>query len=137
KELVITRYFAKEQSELDELQSQLDEVSQQIEELTEENGGDEGLLSEVTTDSGKVSKPLVTTRVREIKNSPDDAEELGVLQKFLELNEKESGIKKQIKTAEEKLDQQLLAKYHSLTEDEIKQLVVDDKWLATLESLVG
>ena len=62
---------------------------------------------------------------------------MAVLQKFLELNEKESGIKKQIKTIEENLDQQLLAKYHSLTEDEIKQLVVNDKWSATLESLVG
>jgi type I restriction enzyme M protein len=137
KELVITRYFAKEQSALDELQSKLDETSQQIEELTEEHGGDEGLLSEVTADSGKVSKPLVTARVREIKNSPDDVEELRVLQKFLELNEKESDINKQIKSAEEDLDQQLLTRYHALTEDEIKQLVVDDKWVATLESLVG
>lgn len=136
KELVVARYFSQEQQELDELQSKLDELGRQVEELTEEHGGDEGLLSDVTTDTGKVSKPQVTARVREIKNSPDDVEELTILQKFLELSEQESGIKKQIKTAEENLDKQLLNKYKSLTEDEVKQLVVNDKWLTTLEGLI-
>lgn len=136
KELVIARYFSDEQQELDELQSQLDEVGRQVEELAEEYGGEEGLLSDVTTDTGKVSKPQVTARVREIKNSPEDAEELAVLQKFLELSEKESEVKKRIKTAEENLDKQLLNKYKSLTADEVKQLVVNDKWLTTLEGLI-
>lgn len=136
KELVTARYFSKEQQELDELQSQLDELGRQVEELTEEHGGDEGLLSDVTTDTGKVSKPQVTARVREIKNSHDDTEELTVLQKFLELSEKESEVKKRIKTTEENLDKQLLNKYKSLTADEVKQLVVNDKWLTTLEGLI-
>lgn len=136
KELVITRYFSQEQQELDELQSQLDEVGRQVEELTEEHGGEEGLLSDVTTDTGKVSKPQVASRLREIKNSPDDVEELTILQKFLELSEQESGIKKQIKTAEENLDNQLLNKYKTLTADEVKQLVVNDKWLTTLGGLI-
>ena len=33
---------------------------------------------------------------------------------------------------QDELDQKVLAKYGSLTEDEIKTLVVDDKWLAAL-----
>lgn len=136
KELVIARYFSKEQLEIDELQTQLDEVSRQIEELAEEHGGDEGMLNDVTTDSGKLSKSLAVARMREIKDSQDDIEELALIHKFLELNEQEVVTKKQIKTAEENLDRLLLTKYQSLTEEEIKQLVVDDKWLATLEELV-
>ena len=34
------------------------------------------------------------------------------------------------------MDQKLFKKYQQLTEDEVRQLVVEDKWLTTLEELV-
>ena len=41
-----------------------------------------------------------------------------------------------MKQAQEVLDDKLAAKYPRLTEDEIKTLVVGDKWLATLAAAV-
>ncbi len=42
----------------------------------------------------------------------------------------EAAAKKAIKDAEEALDGKALAKYPTLSKDEVKTLVVDDKWLA-------
>jgi len=46
--------------------------------------------------------------------------------------DKQADAKGRLKAAQEDLDAKLDAKYPKLTEDEIKSLVVDDKWLATL-----
>ena len=49
------------------------------------------------------------------------------------LANKETDLKKRIKEAEAALDAKAYAQYPKLTEDEIKTLVVDDKWLASLD----
>jgi type I restriction enzyme M protein len=43
---------------------------------------------------------------------------------------------RKIRAAQKKLDRQLADKYKALTEEEIKTLVVDDKWLADLDEAV-
>ena len=47
-----------------------------------------------------------------------------------------SKIDKQIKAAETKLEKSLLEKYGELTEDDVKTLVVDDKWMDTVDGKV-
>ena len=41
-----------------------------------------------------------------------------------------------VKTAQTALDAQVLARYETLTEAEIKTLVVDDKWFGTIRNAV-
>src|SRR5439155_24109282 len=50
--------------------------------------------------------------------------------------DKQSEAKSRLKQAQEYLDAKLAAKYPKLTEDEIKTLVVEDKWLAALAAAV-
>ena len=50
--------------------------------------------------------------------------------------EQQTDIKAKLKTAQDDLETKLGAKYPELTEVEIKTLVVDDKWLATLFNAV-
>jgi type I restriction enzyme M protein len=57
-----------------------------------------------------------------------------VLTRFLDLVENEAAKGAELKAAQENLTEVVAAKYPKLTEDEIKSLVVDDKWLATLEA---
>ena len=64
----------------------------------------------------------------------DAADELLVLNEWLSLSDREAELKKQLRESELLLDAQALAKYPKLTEDEVKTLVVEDKWLATLEA---
>lgn len=63
--------------------------------------------------------------------------ELTIIQQYIDLRDAESDLKKQIKEKEQELDEKLYAKYPELTEDEIKVLVINDKWLATLKNAVS
>ena len=60
-------------------------------------------------------------------------EELDILYAYLQIADAESAAKKAHKDAIKKLDEQVLAKYPTLTEDEIKILVVDDKWFTSIQ----
>ena len=55
---------------------------------------------------------------------------------YLALLEKEAGANDRVKEAQKDLEAKVAAKYGKLTEDEIKVLVVDDKWLAALAKAV-
>lgn len=134
--LIVARYFSQEQSKIDQLQAELDTLTQELEALTEEHSGDEGALSDAQTDAGKVSKTSVAARLKEIKGDPTAEEEREILKQWLDLFEREAAAKKVLKDAQMELDEAVFAQYPKLTEDEIKALVVDDKWQATLETLI-
>ena len=59
--------------------------------------------------------------------------ELDVLHACLKGFSKETELNKKIKEAQASLDTKVIERYKMLTEDEIKQLVVDDKWMASIE----
>ena len=63
--------------------------------------------------------------------------ELTIIKQYIVLVDKESELKKEIKEKEKELDNKLYAKYPELTEEEIKLLVVNDKWLNTIENAVS
>lgn len=67
----------------------------------------------------------------------ETAEEIAVLNKYLELTEQESELRSAIKAAEAALDAQALAQYPQLTTAEIQSLVVEDKWMASLRSAIA
>jgi len=132
KYLMINRYFASEKQAIEDLQAILDNAIREIKELIEENNGEEGYFAVLE----KINKASVASRIKEIKNNPEDAEELKVMEQYLSLGEQESEAKKKIKETEKALDAKVITKYKTLTESEIKVLVVDDKWMATLEQAV-
>ena len=135
-ELVIARYFAKEQAAIEALQAQQAALEQQLEEMAEEHGGEGGLLEDAKNDKDKLTKASATARLKEIKTDKDAADERQALQEYLGLVEQESVVSSNIKTAQEALIAKVAAKYEQLTEAEIKTLVVDDKWIATLATAV-
>ena len=75
-------------------------------------------------------------RLKEIGKDPEFADERKALEDYAALLDKQADAKGRLKAAQEDLDAKLDAKYPKLTEDEIKTLVVDDKWLATLAAAV-
>jgi type I restriction enzyme M protein len=130
--LMIARYFSSEQAAIENLEAEVSSIEQKLEELKEEHGGEEGLLAEVLDDKGNISKGAVTDRLKEIKDDKDSDDERKVLSDYLALLEKESEAGRKVKDAQKTLETKVAAKYGKLTEDEIKTLVVNDKWLATL-----
>lgn len=132
KSLIVARYFADEQSAIDDMTEQLESVSAALAELEEEHGGEDGAFAELD----KVNKANVTARLKEIKGDKSAKEEAAVLNEWLKLSAREAELKKEIKEAEAALDLAAYKKYPSLSEAEIKVLVVDDKWLAKIDARI-
>jgi type I restriction enzyme M protein len=135
-ELVIARYFAKDQAAIESLEAQQAALEQQLEEMAEEHGGEGGLLEEAKNDKDKLTKASATARMKEIKTDKDAADERQELQAFLSLLEHEAVLSSSIKVAQGALIVKVAAKYEQLTETDIKTLVVDEKWIATLATAV-
>lgn len=130
--LLIARYFAKEQAAIEALEVSRAALEQQMEEMAEEQGGEGGPLEEAKTDKDKLTKASVTARLKEIRTDRDAADERKAVQAYLALIEQEVEAAAKLKAVEDALMEKVLAKYAKLTEDEIKALVVDGKWLATI-----
>jgi type I restriction enzyme M protein len=133
-QLIIKRYFATEQQHIEQLEAARDEITRKQEELAEEHGGEGGLLEEAKNEKGKITKATIKARLKDIFAEPDTEDERKMLDTYLDLLDQESEASKKIKTAQKVLDAKVEAKYRVLSEDEVKTLVVDDKWLATLAS---
>jgi type I restriction enzyme M protein len=134
--LVIARYFATEQAVIEKLETEVAAIEQAMEEMAEEHSGEEGLLEEAKNDKDKLTKASVAARLKETKGDADAADERAVLNDYLALSEKEAATSAKVNDAQDALMAKVAAQYGKLTEDEIKRLVVDDKWLATLATAV-
>ncbi len=150
KQLLTSKYFRKEQEAIENLEADRDAITREMEEMVEEHSGEEGLLEEVKNDKGKITKGNVQQRIKEVKkeislsygesiaaepnvkygNQEDETDELTVLENYLELIENEAEANKKIKDAQAELEKKQLVKYKALNKEEIKSLVVDDKWMA-------
>lgn len=136
KELVIARYFAKEQTQIDKLNQKVEEATQIMDELTEEHSGEDGLLTEAMSDAGNVTKGNVDKRMKEIKGDDEFADEYEVLNKYADAYKLDKKAKTEAKKATKDLDALVVDKYEKLTESEVKQLVVDDKWVVDIKSSI-
>jgi len=132
KQLVINRYYTDEKRAIEKLEADKDNITQQKEEMEEEYSGEDGVLEDLKSDKGKISKGAVTARIKELEREDDSGDELKILQAYIKLVEAEFEANKKIKEAEAELDKKVFAKYQHLTKDEIKTLAVDDKWLADI-----
>lgn len=131
KDLVINLYFETEKKALEVLENQTETIASQITELEEEHNTEDGYFGEIE----KISKTTVAKRHKELQKETDaDKEELKVLKQYIDLHAKLATNNKKIKEVEKELDEKLYAKYPTLTETEVKTLVVDDKWMQTIEN---
>lgn len=128
--LIVARYFADEQATVDELTAAAEEATRAVEEYVEEHAVEDGLLADALDDE-KISKALVTARLKAIKND-GDPKEIDALKRATKLYNAEAAAKKATKEAQAELDLATLEKYRNLDENDVRSLVLDDKWRATV-----
>ena len=133
-QLIINRYFAADQQTIEKLEAANEAIALKMEEMDEEHGGEGGLLEEAKNEKGKITKASIHVRLKDILTDPDATDERTMLYAYLDLLEQETEARKKVKDAQKALDAKVAAKYKMLSEDEVKTLVVEDKWLATLAS---
>jgi len=136
KELVVDRYFADQKAHIEELKQQQEEAAQMMEESEQEHAVEGGLLEEAMSDSGNVTKGNLTARMKEIKDDREYYDEYAIMRHYKKCYDLERKAKKMVKEAEKKLDKQVVEKYPQLSEEEVKTLVVDDKWLPTIKEQI-
>jgi type I restriction enzyme M protein len=134
--LIIRRYFAAERQAVEKLEAGRDAITGQMEELEEEHGGEDGLLFEAKTEKGSLTRASVSARLKEIKDVKEAEDERRVLNAYSALIGEGVAATKQIKEAQKALDAKVTAKYAKLSEDDVKKLVVEYKWLTALELAV-
>jgi type I restriction enzyme M protein len=132
KPLIVARYFAAQHAAIRVQEATLESVAAEMTEMEEEHGGEDGAFSELD----KVNKMGVTARLKAIKGDKEAREEADVLHTWLKLCTQETDLKKTLKETEATLDALAYAQYPRLTVDEIKTLVVEDKWLATISAAI-
>ena len=134
--LVIARYFADEQAAIEKLEGDISALQQQVEELVEEHRREGGLLEGSRNEKDKLTKASIAARLKEIKDDDDAADERAVLTRYLALNERAAAGTAALRAARDFLTEKLFQQYDQLTEDDIKTLVVGDKWMARLTAAV-
>ncbi|MFL9870020.1 N-6 DNA methylase [Paraburkholderia megapolitana] len=133
KSYIVARYFVAEQAAIDETSAALEAASSALAELEEEHSGEDSVFSGFD----KITAAAVKERGKEIGKDAEAVDELAVLKQWQALADKEAGLKKTFKTLEAELDAKAYAQYPKLTVEEIRTLVVEDKWLVALSTTVS
>lgn len=132
--LITARFFPDLKQELDDATARAEELGREIEELAEEHGAEGGLLEFAMTDTGKLTAASVKARTA---SGEAEADERPLLKQAARLIAAEAAAKKAAKEAEARLNEAVLKHYPTLTDDEIRLLVVHDKWLADITAAIA
>ncbi|WRE95528.1 type I restriction-modification system subunit M [Helicobacter pylori] len=125
KNLIKQRFFEKETKELEELENALNEKEALLDEFIEEHSNEEGLF-----DGLKINESVLK---KELKNAtdPEDKEILKTALEWLEAKNKALKMKNK---AYEELELKAFHQYKNLEINEIKDLIIKDKWLNSLKN---
>ena len=129
--IVIDEYFADKRNLIVAAEELLSQNEASLAELIEEQA--ENYLDEDNFPDGKMTDANIKKRIK-VLDKKADAEEIAVLQKYLDLKGDISLNKKLIKERKYDLLTALLVKYADLSEEDIKRLVIEKKWFASLGS---
>ena len=139
-DLVIARSFADEQAALDEFRAHKDAAANELQEFIEEHAsGDEAEdapLAAAVGDRGKVVKARVKELLTALPDDTKSADERQILERCLSLLGAASRAGRDFGETQTELAESVLRRYASLSESEVKALVVEDKWLASLRTAV-
>lgn len=128
--IVINEYFAEKRDLITAAEELLAQKESSLTELIEEQT--DNYLDEDNFIDSKLSDTNVKKRIKALDKKVD-AEEITVLQKYLDLRGDISLNKKLIKERKYDLLTALIVKYANLSADEIKKLVIEKKWFASLD----
>ncbi len=135
--LVVARHFRAEQAEIDSLRTEQEDAAHDLEEFIEAHSGEDGLLERAASDAGKVTQAAVRARLKAVRDDAEGQAERDALTLCLDLMKALAAAKRSAKLAQTQRDLRVLARYATLTVPEITELVVGDKWMASIKDAVG
>lgn len=133
--ILINEYFVSERDAIELLQDELSNIDQKLQDMMQENSSEDGLLADVIegeNDKQKITSKSIKSRLREIDKDINFLDERKILKEYNVLLEDQINIKNKIKAAQDELNNKVENIYPKLNEQEIRKLVVEKKWLASI-----
>ena len=134
--IVLAEYFTAETNTISDLLAQIDSKQSEMDELVEQYtdvftfGDDEDDDNEEKTLNVKAAD--VKRAIKNAKTEGTSDADVKILKQWLALSDKKDALNKDLKKKRSDLTDAVVKKYASLSEDEIKALVVERKWLASV-----
>lgn len=133
-DLIVTHYFAEEKMRIEALQADHEAAVRELENFLEEHSGEGGILAGSVTDKGTLTKSGVNALLKTLDFQKENAyDHRTILMHHLQLIELESEAQMAVEKAQTELDSEVIARYSSLNIDEIKILVIEDKWFGDIQ----
>jgi type I restriction enzyme M protein len=139
KDLVANRYFKSELEKIANLESEKENLQSQITELEEAHNGEDGYFSDLEKITKTTVKKQLTMDNGQLKMNRSDDElkaKIAVFKTYLMLQDNLATANKNIKIAIQTLDDLAYAKYPTLTDTDVKTLVIHDKWMTRISEAI-
>lgn len=127
--LLIQTYLKADYDILAKFEQEVEELKSKIAESEDENNVEDGIFNELE----KVNLSSVKKFLKQRKEERASKEEIVVIENYLDLNEAVTNIQNLIKLTRTRLEKGVIESYSKLTVDEIKDLVINEKWISALQ----
>ncbi|MDQ6879833.1 MAG: type I restriction-modification system subunit M [Candidatus Dormibacteraeota bacterium] len=135
--LVSARFFPNDLRTIAALEVRAASAEQEFTEFVDENASEDGPLEEAKNDKGEITKAGLGVAIRTYDGLADSESERALLARCAKLFEVSAAAAKAVRDEQSRLDSKVLARYGELADEEIRSLVVDDKWFAELRSALA
>lgn len=131
--IVLEEYFAAETNAISDLLAEIEGTQSEMDELVEQYadvfslGDDDGEEKTLGVKAADVKKAI-----KNVKTAGISAAEVKILKQWLALSQKKQTLCKEREQKRSELTDAVVARYASLSEDDIKTLVVERKWLSSV-----
>jgi type I restriction enzyme M protein len=132
-EVIVSKFFGNEAHEIQTLEEALNQAAEALDNFDAEYGGDEGLLREYLNDKGRISRKDLS---RFLRDSSIGKEEREALQVYEGLADTEDEAKESKRLKETEFVELIARKYAALTEQDVKNILIDNKWLKAVREIV-
>lgn len=135
KELVINEFFLKEKHNMEEINNQIQKLEEEIEEMINDTEEDCSLYDIIV--DGKIKETDLKAKIKELEKEADikgdDKTDYDLLIKYKNCIDGRKEKATELKNKEKELEDLAFKKYDKLTIGEIKELLIDKKWLDSIE----
>jgi type I restriction enzyme M protein len=134
---LLAEFFKVETYEIEGLLANCEQTQAAMNDLVEHNTEIFAFNGDEETEDDKelaVKVADVKNAIKKAKSNNTTGEEITILQKWLNYSNHKDALNKSLKEKRSNLTKAVVTKYSTLTEDEIKMLVVERKWLESIIS---
>ena len=131
--ILIEKFFPIELESINTFSSELAAANEALESFFEDYGNDESILKDYFTKS-RISKKDLATALK-VANLEKDEKDL--LTEYDGLITLEDAAKNALSEASDDMNRKLFSKYETLNESEIREILVNSKWIASVSSILA